>query len=61
MQNRDRTEMITSSLSSSINLEKRIKNCDFNEYNPLFMEEKEKICTKTCYIFKKRLILQQEL
>ena len=28
---------------------------------PLFMEEKEKICTKTCYIFKKRLILQQDL
>ena len=28
---------------------------------PLFMEEREKICTKTCYIFKKRLILQQEL
>ncbi len=28
---------------------------------PFFMEEKEKICTKTCYIFKKRLILQQEL
>ena len=53
--------MITSSLSSSINLEKRIKNGDFNEYNPFFMEEKEKICTKTCYIFKKRLILQQEL
>ena len=61
MQSRDRTEMITSSLSSSINLEKRIKNCDFNEYNPFFMEEKKKICAKTCYIFKKRLILQQEL
>lgn len=28
---------------------------------PFFMEEKEKIYTKTCYIFKKRLILQQEL
>ena len=28
---------------------------------PFFMEEREKICAKTCYIFKKRLILQQEL
>ena len=42
MQNRDRTEMITSSLSSSINLDKRIKNGDFDEYNPPFYGGKRK-------------------
>ena len=28
---------------------------------PFFMEGREKICAKTCYIFKKRIILQQDL